>query len=414
MSCLASNRPASGHADPLPPEQAGGSKLGRPSNDHLTILRTEAPNTASKRFVKTASGVVLHNYSAGLYFRVLPPQPVTDIFVLSEVLTALEDIPQCLVIRGAPADATYIGKLVRRKGSCGVGNFFTPTEGRRWVLIDLDKIGLPQHLSLTTDAISVCEHLVGLLPAEFHDATYHWQLSSSAGMGDPTKVSVHLWFFLSRPVPDSDLKIWAKHVNESAGYKLVDHMLFQHVQAHYTAAPTFEGVANPFPVRSGLKRKNNDSVDLVLPVTATAQARSAAATKPTVVRAIDETGFAYHLSRIGDHAGGDGFHEPITTAAASYVGKHGAEGTDIEVVYEQVRAMVLAADAAHHDAAYIAHMASREHIIPAIESAMRKFGQQAAGRKTAAHAGAKPHYQTERMSVADAQRLLDKIAQRGA
>ena len=392
---------------------SAGICVQRRSVDYVTVLATDNRHSASKRFVKTANVVVKHSYNAGYYFGLLQPQPVTDIFSLSDVLTALEDFPRCLVIRGAPTDTADIGSWTRRTGSNEVGNFFTPAEGRRWILIDLDKIALPQRLSLTTDPVAAREHLVRLLPAAFQNTTYHWQFSSSAGMGDPSTVSMHLWFWLVQPATDSDLKAWAKHVNEQAGYKLVDPALFQHVQAHYTAAPIFEGMADPFPVRSGLERKTNDSAELVLPTPMATRVRNTTA-KPSSQRNADGKGYDYHLSRIGDHPGGEGFHAPIVAAAASYVGTHGKDGTDVEVAYKLISNAVVAADATHHDAAYIEHMASREHIVPAIASAVRKFGDQpAARRKASLHSGVAPHYSGQTISATDAQTCLIKIAKRG-
>ena len=384
------------------------------ATDFVTILMTCPGYTASKRFVSTVDGVVKHDYNAGLLFKVFEPMPVGNITDLSELLTALESWSSCLVIRGAPRDAGYIGKWVRRKGSGMEGNFHTPPDGRHWVLIDFDKIVIPKRLSLKKSPVAAREYLVKLLPAEFHDATYHWSLSSSAGMGDPTKVSMHLWFWLLSPTPDSVLKAWAKDVNQRAGLKLVDPALFQHVQAHYTAAPIFEGLPDPFPVRSGFEVKSQPFVDLKLPpASAGISTRSTRSAEPANGGATSGgSGFEYHLSLIGDQAGGEGFHSPIVSAVASYVATNGTDGTDIEALYDLVRAAVLAADASRHDAAYIEHMASRAHIVSAIESALKKFGAQPVGRRKAKlHTGIQPHFKAQPVSVAEAQRQIAALAQ---
>jgi hypothetical protein len=92
-------------------------------------------------------------------------------------------------------------------------NFETPPNGRLWVLIDIDKYKLPTGMGLKIDHEEVIEFLVGLLPAEFHDVTYHWQMSSSAGFGKSDLVSMHLWFYLEKPARDDALKAWAALVN---------------------------------------------------------------------------------------------------------------------------------------------------------------------------------------------------------
>ena len=117
---------------------------------------------------------------------------------------------------------------------------------------------------------------------------------------------------------------------------------------------------------------------------------------------------------IGDHQGGDGFHEPVVKAAASYVGEHGAVGTDPEALYLLLRNAVLTANATNHDPETVADRASRDHIMPAILSAITKFGSQStARRKTKLHAGVHPHFTSEPISVAEAQRRLAEIATLG-
>ncbi len=376
-----------------------------PPSDTITILTTLAGYTASKRFVGTPTGIVKYGYNAGYLFEVFEPYRLSNITDLSELLTVLERMPNCLVIRGAPRDPGHVGNWVRRTGSGIEGNFHTPPDGRRWVLFDFDKIDTPNRLSLKKDAVAVCEYLIGLLPAEFRNAAYHWTMSSSAGMGDPTKVSMHLWFWLKAPIPDEALKTWAKGVNERAGFKLVDPALFQHVQAHYTARPIFEGMDDPFPERSGLVTKASGSVDLVPPAAIERPARQASQepSKPSAA-----SGFEAKLALIGDHPGGEGFHGPIVAAVASYVATHGDEGTDREVLYQTVRESVLGADASHHDRAYVEHMASREHIMPAIESALRKFG----ARKPKLHTDCAPHFASDPVSVEEATQRLDDLAKR--
>ena len=60
------------------------------------------------------------------------------------------------------------------------------------------------------------------------------------------KVRLHLWYWLSRPCSDAEMKGW---LQESP----VDLALFNPVQMHYTANPVFlDGATDPFPDRSGM------------------------------------------------------------------------------------------------------------------------------------------------------------------
>jgi hypothetical protein len=244
------------------------------------------------------------------------------------------------------------------------------------VLIDIDKLPLPAGLDFIKAPSAVVEHFVQRLPEEFHDASYHYQLSSSAGFRSPGLASAHVWFWLEPPLNDSELKRWAKAVNDKARCKLVDTALFNDVQPHYTAAPLFDGVPDPFPERSGLVRKSTPAVRLRVPKESprSRRDRQGASVEQSM-------GFELLVAKIGDHPGGSGFHEAIIKATASYVAQHGRAGTDREALYERVRARVLEADRSQHDREYVEEMASREHIMAAIDGALEKYGDRPESRR---------------------------------
>jgi len=305
-----------------------------------------------------------------MYFGVLVA-PVSGIEDLSNYLGQLETAQDAFVIRGhlvLNADET---KTYRRTKE----NFRTPDAGKLWVLIDFDKQPIPSDIDVTKDPRSAIEHLVKQLPSEFHDVSYHYQLSSSAGFSKTGTLSAHVWFWLTEPWPDAKLKIWGKAVNQRAGCKLIDAALFNDVQAHYTAAPHFEGVENPFPKRSALVEKTKDAVT-IREIKLSEQPKH-----PTSGAFEASPGFEGWLSRIGDHPGGDGFHEPIIKAIASYVRTHGRDDTNVEALYETVRARILAADRSTHSTDYIEKTASREQLIVAIEGALTKYGDQPTSRR---------------------------------
>lgn len=390
--------------------------------DTVTILWVQPGKFASKQFSKTATDakVNVRGYDAGFLYTVPEPIGVSSIEELSAVLTEAERHPMALVIRGAPVSVDLIDKDVTRTGSGEgghfVGNFQTPSQGRHYLEIDVDKLPLPKGWTLNPASISkICEHIVLQFPPEFHEASYHWQLSSSAGVFDKSKVSAHFWFWLVQPVPDGDLKTWAKHVNAVAGIKLIDHSLFQHVQAHYVAAPLFKGMTDPFPTRSGLVTKAFDSVDLQLPAPAAVSQTVSVAFSGTF-NTSGGSGFDYHLSQIGDHPGGDGFHMPIVQAAASYVSEHGAQGTDVEALFTAIQQRVLTADASKHSQGEVEDRGSREHIMSAITSALHKYGDAAnQRRKSRRLVGLTPEvhdgYQDIATIQASIEAMLDEVFQ---
>jgi hypothetical protein len=235
--------------------------------DAFTILKS-TNGRASKRIVAGPQGTpTTIGFTAGAFFNIFEA-PVSNIAELSVMLKVVEKQRDCLVIRGAPRPDLDCGRIQRRLKT----NFQTPPSGRRWIFIDFDKIQLPPGLALQQDIGAVCEYLIGLLPAEFRQASYHWQLSSRAGIFDPSIVSLHLWFWLDRPIPDALLRAWAVHWNAEAKMKLIDPALFNDVQMHYTAAPIFEGLSDPFPVRSTRwrsccrrRRRNRQCASVAIP-----------------------------------------------------------------------------------------------------------------------------------------------------
>lgn len=379
---------------------AGARESTGTSRDMVTLLVCGPGQSASKSISASRDGKPnVQGFNAGMHFAVMERE-VQDIRELSEVLRALETLPNVLVIRGAPVPTLSERSGVRRTKA----NFATPAQGRRWVLLDFDKIPLPSGMDVRKDPVVVAEHLVSRLPAEFHGVSYHFQLSSSAGLKDDGTASMHIWFWLTAPHTDKDLKRWGQAVNKTSSTKLVDTALFNDVQAHYVAAPVFVGMDDPLPVRSGLVTKAAAAVLLQIP-----EAPISPVFKTGVPDRSPPAGFEALLDRIGDHPGGEGFHEPIIRAIASAVGAQGREGTNVEQLFETVRQRVLAADRSQHDKDYVEHMASREHILPAIEGALTKFGDANPRRKARVIPGMTPHFaEGEELSPEAASGSLDK------
>ena len=223
--------------------------------DAITVLFCIGDHIATKTHVKTEDGVTTLGFSAGKFFtsRTIP---VENIYDLSAKLEEIEKIKVALLIRGLPLP--HVKPLVphpRKKIGPGA-TYLSPTDGHHHFELDIDKLALPEGMLLTPDNVpAVIAFVVSTLPEEFHNVSFHYQLSSSAGIHDQTKVSMHLWFWSDRKLRDDELKRWGKNVNQQVGYKLIDTALFNDVQPHFVAAPDFIGMDDPFPQRSGLIRK---------------------------------------------------------------------------------------------------------------------------------------------------------------
>lgn|GEM_PF-2153243 len=216
--------------------------------DTLSVLHSHNKCPMAKTW--RADGTVMP-YSKAKHFR-LEQVKVKDIHDLSALLTRLEGCQDACIIRGE-----YVGdKLARertseteyKQGKVLRRDSIFSDHPLHTVLIEVDEF-VPLHGDPVLDPLPcIREYITGHLPEAFWGASYHWQLSNSAG--HPTKrgkLKAHLWFWLSTPRTSVQLKEWAKAVTLDA-----DHSVFSHTQVHYTAAPIFaQGLTDPVPVRSG-------------------------------------------------------------------------------------------------------------------------------------------------------------------
>jgi len=218
------------------------------SADQITLLRTNDGKPYTKRWC--ADGTIA-GYGDGFLFEhreIL----VSNIDELSKLLSSIENDPQTCALR-----YKYTGPnetLTRR-----LGNLFGD-QPLHALCIDVDKFA-PLSVDPIEDPVAaIREYIETILPAPFHGASFHWQLSSSAGHPTKPGLRAHLWFWLAEPRTSAALKAWADaHAKE---YQL-DATLYRTVQVHYTAAPILDpGVVNPVRVRSGFERGAHDEVTI--------------------------------------------------------------------------------------------------------------------------------------------------------
>lgn len=371
--------------------------------DFVSVLRCES-GLAAKRWILDRHGGQprLVNYSAGRWFEVETVE-ICGIRELSALLTRLEHDTRALVIRGEllpGVDPRRVRRLKHRIGN--VGPFFAePAGGRRWLLIDFDKVPIPAHDDLIDDPEGAVEYLVSLLPDGFRDVSYHWQLSSSAGMGAADVLSAHVWFWLDRPVTETELKGWSATIDAP-----VDAHLFQTVQPHYTAAPIFDaGVRDPLPRRSGLQLGTEDAVQLVIPEPAPRHSSSGSTGGGDGLHAA--AGFEAKLALLGNGEGLAGFHEPLLTAVWAYVREQGSDGTNAEALKARLREAIDAAPKRPGRDDDIARYRSDRFLDDLIAGALDKWGRARAEREANAAAMAMPpHWPTAPLPLPEAVELL--------
>ncbi len=383
--------------------------------DTLTILGCPSNRRAAKIHLKTANDIKTEGYSAGRMFQ-CKVATISNIMELGSVLTQIERLPNLLAIRGDPKPDLDC-QIWHRRTKHNPPNYQSPATGHHHVMVDIDKLPLPSGLNLATETIpQVLEFVAKQLPEEFHRCSFYWQLSASAGLRDQSVISVHLWYWLEKKATDEELKRWAKAINAAKGFNLIDTSLFNDVQPHYTAAPIFIGMDDPFPERSGLVEKSSHEVDLVLPAEAPLISRPRKQKDARTYGSSQATGssghgFDHKLSQIGDHEGGEGFHGPIISAIASYVATVGRDNVDTEWLLETVRNRVLEADSTQHEPTYIDIKASREYLMSAIDGAIEKYGDSAIKRSRVTH-GVSPHFRRSHTTVASARKRVSQILKR--
>jgi hypothetical protein len=276
-----------------------------PAGDTLTFLRCSDGHVATKTI--RPDGVV--DFSAGMWFAVAVV-PVDGVRELGAVLTEATSASDCFLVRGEPLPDTD-PERTRRLGPKNKTPRFHENGGRRWLWLDFDKAQLSRAVDLATEPAEAARLLVvEHLPREFHGVTCWWQLSSSAGLSGTitNRPRMHIAFWLDRLVTDAEIKKWAKHLP-------IDRALYNPVQPHFTAAPIFDGVADPLPVRCGLLEGARDEVTFPY-----------------------ESRLAERLARMGDD--GDGFHDSLLRSSFEY---YRSGGRDDEALKELLRSTIAGA-----------------------------------------------------------------------
>lgn len=221
----------------------------------VTVLQTVGGIPLTKTY---KSDGTTDSYGDAKSFKVRSVE-VADFKALSSLLARLQDLPTHCIIRGEPCGDTPAapgdsdGTWRRLKE-----NFRDAP--RHWVCIDVDRYTPGFADPVLEPELAVHDFIVEVLPPAFHEASFHWQLSSSAGMKASDKLKAHIWFWLEEPLTSAQLKAWGKQFDGQ-----VDTALFNIVQVHFTAGPVFEaGRTDPVPIRMGWQQGKHDAVPLRL------------------------------------------------------------------------------------------------------------------------------------------------------
>jgi hypothetical protein len=270
-------------------------------SDFVTVLY--APERLTKKF--TGPDYVKNDFDQSLMWFEAITVAVEDIHGLSGILTELEDVANACIVRAELVPGADPKSVNRRKHDHQDGivpSMRMCAQGHHWVMFDFDKVPVTG-LDTMEERLA---HLIEMLPPAFHDASFHYQWSSSAGMDGWQTLSAHLWYWLREPWTD-DLLI--ERIEDQQWD--IDECTIRTVQPNYTARPLFEDCSDPLVERSGFIRGSRDEV-VLQPWIRPAMRTFRGALIP-LKRSANKT-FEERLADIGPR-----YHMPINRAIASYL-----------------------------------------------------------------------------------------------
>lgn len=324
----------------------------------MTILQavplSPLTKTITQKVLTGTPEYEITQYDKAKYFGA-KERPLTSFADLAIVLDALKKDRFSCVIRGAVKAGIDKNYFLRRKVSNPEGGAIEDVD-QRWVCLDID--------SLPITVVENLERAPGIirsmLPKCFADASCWWNYSASQGFKIGNTVSIHMWFWLDDEVSNAELKryfdLFNKSVLDLYGVdKLVDTVLFDSIQIHYTAPPDLIGTGDPIKVRSGVLH-GLDEVKISEDWIRDAPLGGGGASK--------------YVDRIGDDK--DGFHSPILSASAAWVRSYGSTEQSNKEFKVLIRDVVDRADQSKHKKDQIERYKSDYFLDNLIKSAVTK------------------------------------------
>ncbi len=231
----------------------------------LTLLIAEK-HLLCKVFTKKPNKPITEkSYGKALLFRneTLELHDLKDAYL---VLKEISSVSNICFIRGNIREG-FIGKTTRRllshRTAFGIQEptIETDPNGKNLLMLDFDDVSNPT--GKKPGVADIERLIIKQLPPEFSYASFFYQFSSSAGIYGWSKIKIHLFFWLEKPLMDDYLKIWAKDVNKQMGRHFIDDCVFGSAQINYIANPIVIGMVDPLgDERWGFVQKTTDNLVL--------------------------------------------------------------------------------------------------------------------------------------------------------
>lgn len=227
----------------------------------LVFLEPVDPRLAARkvhRLIQRGDGrpeLVTDGYGNPLRFRHFST-PVADVDDLFAALQAHSPLNRFAVRGGVRPDA---GPVIYRRKQGDHADILDSASAV--VAVDLDNEPAPADLD-TSDIQAVGDYLRGRMPAELRAASCVVQLSAGYGLDrwrpGPAMLKARLWFVNDAPMDGPALRRWFTLANRRGDCAQMDPSVATANQPIYTAAPLFQGVADPVPVRLALLYGDQD------------------------------------------------------------------------------------------------------------------------------------------------------------
>ena len=362
-------------------------------SDRLTILRTTPSSSGGKRFA-TKHWIWMQalgewrsiSYDAGGFFTA-EERSVASLNDVAATVEAIRGDPAAFLVRGAlTKDAReavahnprYCLRRRKRQGKKGEAPTLVEVP-RQWLMVDVDGYPLPDWADLATEPEEVVARAIhDLLPECFHHAQCFWQLSASAGF-KAGFLKVHLFFWLSEPIANQDLKLFLQAYAPG-----VDRSPYNAAQPHYVADPIVENGHDPISQRTGWCKGLDDVV--VLPVLDLTALRAIVARRRE--RVVSGTGLdartagtvAAATALLGDDEGHEGFHAPLRRATWLYARQTSPHQRDDAALKAELRQAIRATagrpdGSGKHSPAELERYCSDAYLDPLLDGAFHRIAQ---------------------------------------
>jgi hypothetical protein len=265
-------------------------------------------------------------YKAGKFFDgyTFPVENIRDAY---DIIRKHQESP-VFMIQGGFLPGIHLRNIVRRVRSDRDDHAPTLTD-RSLNLVCFDVDGYPCE-DFGPPAIEI---FIQELPAPFWESDYIYQFSASHGLFDDGLLKCHLFFWLSEPVLNTDIREWVIEYNKEKKWKnILDPAVFVATQPIYTQRRICIGAPDPIQDFLGLVEKSGDLDWNPAP----AKESIPASRRKAPEKKSDDYSLSEGVKKI---LTGANFHDEINKLALSLMGK----GLAAAEIIETIKGLMLAA-----------------------------------------------------------------------